>query len=141
MSVFPNPPPPYTTTHPDVTSNPQTVYNSYPNYGMQGKQMPPAPMGTVPTSGTITTTYRYGVQPKRVFSKHPTSLICQHCNTPVVTKPRAEVGTFTWLLAGGLILVGLWLGCCIIPFFIDDCKDIYHDCPNCRNTIDVYKRM
>ena len=132
-SVAPDPPP-YT---------PQAaVYTTKSSYGVNGKQMPPPPQAiTASVSGGVTTAYLYGVQPKRVFSRHPTSLICQHCNASVVTKPRAEVGAFTWLIAGGMVFVGLWLGCCIIPFFIDECKDIYHECPKCNKLIDVYKRL
>ena len=78
------------------------------------------------------------VQSKRVYSKHPTSLICQHCNTRIVTDPKAKVGLITWLVAGCMLFTGL-VPCCILPFFIDDCKDIHHQCPNCHYIIDVFK--
>jgi hypothetical protein len=38
---------------------------------------------------------------------------------------------------GGFVmaLVGCWLGCCLIPFCVDDCKDTTHTCVNCQRVI------
>ncbi|KTG47195.1 hypothetical protein cypCar_00004453 [Cyprinus carpio] len=33
------------------------------------------------------------------------------------------------------------LGCCLIPCFIDDLKDVTHTCPNCKGYIYTYKRI
>lgn len=38
-------------------------------------------------------------------------------------------------------LYRLWLGCCLIPFCVDGCKDVVHSCPNCRHTIGKFNRM
>ena len=131
-------PPPY----PTLT----TTYSTPADYGMNsqpGSVPPPPPPAGVATMTTTTTTGHtvVAMQPKRIFSRHPASVVCQHCGVNVVTRPRAEVGTVTWLAAGFLILVGCWLGCCLIPFCIDECKDIYHDCPNCQRTVEVYKPL
>ena len=93
--------------------------------------------GGVHASTTVTTI----ASSKKVFSKHPASLTCQHCNAAVVTRTRAETGTITWVSAGAMVLFGLWLGCCLIPFCIDDLKDTVHECPNCNRVIDVYKPL
>ncbi|RMZ93721.1 lipopolysaccharide-induced tumor necrosis factor-alpha factor -like protein [Brachionus plicatilis] len=43
------------------------------------------------------------------------------------------IGLATWLLSGGIALLGCIFGCCLIPFFIDACKDVEHYCPNCNH--------
>ena len=91
-------------------------------------------------SSPINTTV-YNIHPKRIFSRQPTSIVCVYCNSNVVTQPRAEIGAGTWLSSGFMILLGLWCGCCLIPFYFDEFKDVYHDCPNCRRTIDVVKPL
>ena len=111
--------------------------------------VPPPPPPIVPPGPVIATTHTsdrgttilYNVQPKRIFTRHPSSVTCIHCNMNVVTRPRAEVGAGTWIAAVALILVGFWCGCCLIPFFVDEFKDVYHDCPNCKKTIDVHKPL
>ena len=40
----------------------------------------------------------------------------------------------------GVFVVRLWLGCCLIPFCLDSCKDVVHICPNCRATVGRYSR-
>ena len=34
-----------------------------------------------------------------------------------------------------------WLGCCLIPFCLDGCKDVIHSCPNCHARLGSYRRM
>ena len=34
-----------------------------------------------------------------------------------------------------------WLGCCLIPFCIDTCKDVIHTCPNCRAPLGKFNRL
>ena len=125
---------------------PPTHYTSPADYkitSQPGSIPPPPPL----TGATMIRTTATGgqtfvaVQPKRIFSKYPTSLVCPYCGVSIVTKPRAEVGITTWISALLLIFLGCWLGCCFIPFFIDECKDIYHDCPKCQRTIEIYKPL
>lgn len=33
------------------------------------------------------------------------------------------------------------LGCFIIPFFVDETKDVKHFCPECEAELGIYKRM
>ncbi|XP_061892617.1 LITAF domain-containing protein-like [Entelurus aequoreus] len=64
---------------------------------------------------------------------------CPHCQQTVVTQVEHKAGLMTWGICGGLALFGCFL-CCCIPFCVDSCKDVEHHCPNCHNTIHVYKR-
>ena len=143
MSVFPSEPPALFQT----TYSQPTDFGTNISFPLEKSPPPPVPVfvATAPVSSAPlvvgSTTAVYTVQPRRIVSRHPTSVVCPHCNTEVVTQPRAEVGLITWAIAGVLILMGLVLGCCLIPFFVDECKDCYHDCPNCRRTIEVYKPM
>ena len=40
-----------------------------------------------------------------------------------------------------IFFVRCWLGCCLIPFCIDSCKDVIHTCPNCRAPIGKFNRL
>ncbi|XP_061740494.1 LITAF domain-containing protein-like isoform X2 [Nerophis ophidion] len=64
---------------------------------------------------------------------------CPHCQQTVVTQIERKAGLMTWGICGGLALFGCFL-CCCIPFCVDSCQDVEHHCPNCHNTIHVYKR-
>ena len=81
------------------------------------------------------------IQTANFQSPHPKAVICPYCHDKVITKTKPEVGTSTWITAGGLICIGCRVGCCVILFYSDDFKDIHHKCPKCERPIDVYKRM
>ncbi|KAL3996081.1 lipopolysaccharide-induced tumor necrosis factor-alpha factor [Sarotherodon galilaeus] len=65
---------------------------------------------------------------------------CPHCQTQVVTKTEYKIGILTWLIFAALLFVGCW-PCYVIPFFVNDCKDVEHSCPTCNSVIHVHKRM
>ena len=89
---------------------------------------------TVPVSRSV-------VQPINIFTKYPILVTCPFCRQVVHTKPITKVGTTAWSAAFVLSLVGCCLGCCFLPFCINDFKDVYHVCPNCSCTIDVFKKL
>ena len=45
------------------------------------------------------------------------------------------------MLCGGIFYVGGFLGCCLIPFFVDSAKDADHSCPNCGTMLGRYQRI
>ena len=69
--------------------------------------------------------------PPVFFGRHSTNITCPTHGTPSHTITTAETGLGTWLVCGGLCLLGCNLGCCFIPFCINDAKDIKHTCANC----------
>nr|XP_002131750.1 lipopolysaccharide-induced tumor necrosis factor-alpha factor homolog [Ciona intestinalis] len=110
--------------------------------GQPGAPMGPPPAGYVPPPPG----QAYGMPTQTViiqqqFSQAPTACTCPNCHQSVVTRTVAETSMLTWLIAGGIILLGGWIFClCFIPFCIDDLKDVRHQCPNCNHTIHIYKR-
>ncbi|CAG2165519.1 unnamed protein product [Oppiella nova] len=80
-----------------------------------------------------------GVPP--AFGPQPMHVTCSHCGQQVMTETDEASGLLTWLLVGGLCVFGCWLGCCLIPFCVADCKDIEHRCPSCKAFLGVYRRI
>uniref|UniRef100_A0A1I8JPF4 LITAF domain-containing protein n=1 Tax=Macrostomum lignano TaxID=282301 RepID=A0A1I8JPF4_9PLAT len=77
-----------------------------------------------------------GLRPRCHYNKEPVTTTCPHC-PPHITQAVSYVnGLAPWLISGGLILIGCWLGCCLIPFCIDDLKDAEHRCPNCQQWLE-----
>eukprot|EP00198_Chlamydomonas_reinhardtii_P013558 XP_001702895.1 predicted protein [Chlamydomonas reinhardtii] len=50
-------------------------------------------------------------------------------------------GLGTWLIAGGICLVGGIFGCCLIPFCVDGLKDCQHSCPKCNRYLGQHKMV
>ncbi|TMS36520.1 hypothetical protein L596_003666 [Steinernema carpocapsae] len=96
---------------------------------------PITPGNMPPPNPTPTTIHVLRLGPR------PMSMTCPNCTQPVVTRTTANAGLLTFLLSLGLVLIGCFMGCCLIPFCIEDCQDIHHFCPNCNAFIGVYKRM
>ena len=63
----------------------------------------------------------YGV-PVFIAGDYPVQCTCPHCKQTVVTRIEKQSGLLTWLLIGILLLIGCWLGCCLIPLCVDGCK-------------------
>lgn len=38
-------------------------------------------------------------------------------------------------------IFGSFFGCCLIPFCLDDCKDVLHRCPHCERFLGRFERM
>lgn len=111
-----------------------------PQYGPSGQAYPPPPpqgmqQGTTIVVGAPAVTVMGG------FHEVPMNVTCPQCHQAVVTRTSYETGTLTWLICGGLVLLGCWLGCCVIPFCVNGCKDVRHTCPNCNTSVGVYRRI
>jgi len=73
------------------------------------------------------------------FGNQPQHCICPHCQHQGVSKTHHESGLGTWLAAGGICLFGCWVGCCLIPFCLNDLQDTVHKCEKCKKVIRVKK--
>uniref|UniRef100_A0A914DYP4 LITAF domain-containing protein n=1 Tax=Acrobeloides nanus TaxID=290746 RepID=A0A914DYP4_9BILA len=126
----PYPPPPHgAPTH----SNVGFATQHQPNFGG-----PPPNLGGPPPP-TTQTTFVYVAD--HSFGPKSIQMTCPHCHQQVVTRVKYNPGLLTWLLVGGCIVFGFWLGCCLIPLCIDDCQDVEHFCPNCKSYLGQYKRI
>jgi len=65
------------------------------------------------------------------FGRRSVQITCPTQGTPSHTNTEAEAGLGTWLMCCGLCFIGCSLGCCFIPFCVDDLKDVKHTCSNC----------
>jgi len=109
-----------------------------------GKQDPwngPSIPNREPVGHTTIVTSPVQVVHVQPFGPHPLQIPCGHCNATVITSIKPVTGTLTWLVAGGLCLLGCWLGCCLIPFCVDGCQDTEHFCPNCKTHLGTYRRL
>lgn len=48
-----------------------------------------------------------------------------------------ETGFGTYLMCGASVFFGCWLGCCLIPFCVDELKDAVHHCSKCGRSVGV----
>ena len=75
-----------------------------------------------------------------MFGPDPVQMTCRYCNQNVYTKVSPVPGLMAWILSGALCVFGCWLGCCLIPFCVQDCLDVEHRCSHCNNLLGTYQR-
>ncbi|XP_028843640.1 lipopolysaccharide-induced tumor necrosis factor-alpha factor homolog [Denticeps clupeoides] len=138
-SAPPYPGPPMTYCGPNMTPQPGFQPAPYQGGAVPAIYPPaaPYPAGPAPvmTQPTVTTVV---VSP--TLADVPGQTQCPRCNELVLTVPIPQSGLLTWLVCGGLCIVGCW-PCCLIPFCVDSCKDVHHHCPKCNGVLHIYKRM
>lgn len=141
-------PPSYTeATHPDQKGCPQPgVYpqpGPYPQPNMYHNP-PPNPylpptqpmMQRQPVIGQTTVIVN---QPMRL-GPNPASMICPHCQQPIITRTMQTAGGYACFVAAILCIFGLGL-CAFIPFLLPDCQDTNHSCPLCKRAVGRFSRM
>ncbi|RXM32442.1 Lipopolysaccharide-induced tumor necrosis factor-alpha factor-like [Acipenser ruthenus] len=102
------------------------VQPPHPVYPPQGPEMgkmnqPPYPGQPMqpPVTNQVVSMQTIVVQPSVIFRDQPVQMNCPACQQLIVTRLEYTSGTLTWLLCGGIAIVGCLYGCCLIPFCID----------------------
>ncbi|EAS00550.3 LITAF-like zinc ribbon domain protein (macronuclear) [Tetrahymena thermophila SB210] len=68
-------------------------------------------------------------------SRHPQQLYCANCKQYTTTKVALKNGSGAYIAGGVIAACGFWLGCCLIPCMVDDCKDSVHFCTRCGSNL------
>ncbi|XP_016970059.1 cell death-inducing p53-target protein 1 [Drosophila rhopaloa] len=71
-----------------------------------------------------------------ILGRNSMHMICPSCHAEIKTTTITRPGTFTYVSAFFTCLFTFGLGCFLIPFCIDDCKEVDHSCPNCEESLD-----
>ncbi|VDO75257.1 unnamed protein product [Schistosoma margrebowiei] len=82
-----------------------------------------------------------GLVPTTYYGPQPVSSACDICMNKITTTVQYRKGVCTWMACTGITLIGGIFGCCLIPFYVNSCKDAYHSCPECGTLLGVYKRI
>lgn len=82
-----------------------------------------------------------GTTPDNLLRVESAYVGCRYCGKtgPTVTEP--QTGTLTYLSSILVCFSGCSLGCCLLPFCMDVCRDVVHRCSTCRQVLGVYKRV
>ena len=75
------------------------------------------------------------------FGRIPTQCVCPQCHLNIVTRTENKTGMLMWLICIGLALFGFVLGCCLIPFCIDDLGNVEHYCPHCATLVGEHRPL
>lgn len=70
-----------------------------------------------------------------VYGESPVTTVCPHCQLTVVSTIHRVPGVKSCLCC----LLLSFIGCCLYPFCSDECMDVVHCCPVCKNKIGVYE--
>ncbi|XP_075246792.1 lipopolysaccharide-induced tumor necrosis factor-alpha factor homolog [Convolutriloba macropyga] len=105
---------------------PTQQYNSYPTttsttHVIQANQFSPPPTYvTMPGSSAA-------------FGHYPQVVVCHICRKTVTTTVVHSPSFMTFVACIGIWFIPfMGLGCCLIPFFVNECKRVTHTCPSCH---------
>jgi len=123
-----DPPPPYSPSEAD----PPSEKNTHAETPSTSCTPPLEPTPLAAPAPAVLMAINYGPEPM--------GITCPYCSAAIVTRTEYEVGVFTYLASGLIALFCFW-GPCLIPCFLNGCKDVYHYCPSCQNFLGAYKRL
>ncbi|XP_039541011.1 LITAF domain-containing protein-like [Pimephales promelas] len=124
---------------------PQPMSSSTVNQTVHSSSKPAAAPKVTNNQQPAMSTVTQMVQPAPVIVSQPLTEVpgpmrCPSCQQQIVTETTFINGKMVWVICGVLGIFGFW-PCCLIPFFVNACKDVEHHCPGCKSLIHVYKRM
>lgn len=90
--------------------------------GFQTGMYPPHSIMMMSPQGQPMGTHMVITTQSSLFGDVPIQCICSHCHQPIVTRVEQQTGLIAWLICAAILLLGGWLGCCLIPFCIDSLK-------------------
>jgi len=76
----------------------------------------------------------------RFVNFEPKHMTCPKCHHNITTQLTYEVGDSAWSWCCCCVIIGCFLGCCFLPFYMDRFKDVVHNCPRCHHEIAKYSR-
>ncbi|XP_002411154.2 lipopolysaccharide-induced tumor necrosis factor-alpha factor homolog [Ixodes scapularis] len=150
---FADPPPPYQATYDGVNFQHGAPWGVPGNAAPAGVDSMGAPPGYPTATGQWppptapgqwpppTTAARVTVVNVTQAGPYPIQLTCPKCGAHVLTSTTYRPGLLTWLLSGALVLLGCWMGCCLIPCCVPECHDVDHHCPSCKSHLCTYQRL
>lgn len=104
----------------------------YPQMHMQQQQQQQPFIPQQAPSTIVTTIVPLGPQ--------TTHMICPHCHHEIDTATKTTPSKMAWIASLVICLIGCNLGCCLIPFCMDDCMNTDHNCPNCKAYLGQHAR-
>ncbi|KAL7641530.1 UNVERIFIED_CONTAM: hypothetical protein RMT77_007401 [Armadillidium vulgare] len=75
---------------------------------------------------------------RQVFDRSSMLLTCPYCQNNMSTRIVTSPSTTAHVLAFCLCVCGCWLGCCLIPYFVDSLQEVRHYCSNCNAYLGRY---
>ncbi len=105
---------------------------------------PPEPIGSVKYTAhheTIPNTCGVQMIAGIKLDERPVQCNCPNCHSLITTCVKRTPGVLVWIICFILILIGCWLGCCLIPFCIRGLQNTQHYCPNCKAFIGEYRPL
>eukprot|EP01083_Nonionella_stella_P127235 385480_1 len=117
-----------------------TVAGQQPTVAIAQQPYAAPVMGQQPTVGMAQQPYVTPV-PAAVCGRVPARCVCTFCNKDQTTVVLKKTSWVQWLVCCGMLFIpGCDLGCCFIPFCMDDMANVEHRCSECRRILHV-KRM
>ncbi|XP_071319781.1 uncharacterized protein [Trachinotus anak] len=113
------------------------IYLLPPLQPAQEDATPEQGVRTVPAAETPTGP----VVPVDSLGGTPAITQCPSCKEVILTETHSTVGDTVWLLCCLCSMMGCVAGCCLIPFFMDQMKDIQHQCPRCQTHISTHQPL
>ncbi|XP_053712246.1 cell death-inducing p53-target protein 1 homolog [Synchiropus splendidus] len=69
----------------------------------------------------------------------PDFMWCSYCKRNICTDVGFKRGKRAWITFGIMALFLLWPWC-LIPLFVNKCKDVQHSCPICQGVLYQHQR-